>query len=110
MHISFFVIHSDDLDLSVRFYSALGLSFVKEKHGNGLEHYAAELGQTVLEIYPGTPGSNTSPLVIGFHVSNLSEILEALQQSFPDILVKHHSNTRVMIAGPSNHKVQLTTD
>jgi catechol 2,3-dioxygenase-like lactoylglutathione lyase family enzyme len=39
-----------DLELSRRFYEALGMSFVEEKHGSGPHHYACTLAETVLEL------------------------------------------------------------
>lgn len=38
----------------MEFFSRMGLPFVKEKHGEGPEHYAAQVGDDVFEIYPST--------------------------------------------------------
>ena len=55
--LSLLVLRTEDLERSVRFYRTLGLRFAEEQHGNGPVHYACELGETVLELYPAKPGS-----------------------------------------------------
>ena len=46
------VLRAADLAASRRFYEALGLEFVVERHGKGPEHLAASLGEFVFELYP----------------------------------------------------------
>ena len=47
------VLYSKDIEKNKEFYESFGLSFKKEKHGDGPSHYAAILSQdVVLEIYP----------------------------------------------------------
>jgi lactoylglutathione lyase len=46
------VLYVADLEASRRFYSLLGLDLAREQHGRGPVHYSAELGGTVLELYP----------------------------------------------------------
>lgn len=51
------------------FYARLGLTFARERHGDGPEHYAATLADgLVLELYPGTPERTTGALRLGFLV------------------------------------------
>ncbi|GAA5146143.1 hypothetical protein GCM10023321_05150 [Pseudonocardia eucalypti] len=51
------------------FYTRLGLTFVREQHGIGPEHYAATLADgLVLELYPGTPERATGALRLGFEL------------------------------------------
>lgn len=38
------VLRTDDLEKSLDFYAALGLTFEKHKHGTGPSHYACESG------------------------------------------------------------------
>ena len=47
-----FVIKTDDIEVMKEFLESFGLTFVLEKHGDGPEHYAAESGGKVIEIYP----------------------------------------------------------
>jgi catechol 2,3-dioxygenase-like lactoylglutathione lyase family enzyme len=46
------VLRCSDIDRSQRFYSALGLVFEFERHGNGPGHYSTDVGGLVLELYP----------------------------------------------------------
>ena len=46
------VLRCNDIDRSQLFYSALGLRFEFEQHGDRPGHYAAELDGLVLELYP----------------------------------------------------------
>lgn len=46
------VLYTEDMQETLRFFSTFGMSFVKEKHGDGPEHYACQSGNRVLEIYP----------------------------------------------------------
>jgi catechol 2,3-dioxygenase-like lactoylglutathione lyase family enzyme len=51
------------------FYAGLGLTFTKEQHGAGPEHWAAVLaGGTVLELYPAAPDRRTGRVRIGFTI------------------------------------------
>ena len=47
-----YVMRVEEIDKVKDFLSYFGLIFVKEKHGNGPEHYACEKNGKVLEIYP----------------------------------------------------------
>jgi len=62
------VLRCADLELTARFYSALGLDLVAEQHGNGPKHYSARVGETLLEFYPA--GSVSGPLRLGFVVDD----------------------------------------
>src|SRR5215510_3789320 len=74
------VIRAVDIDRAVHFYEQLGLHFDKQQHGNGPEHYSADLGTTVFEIYPYKEGSKTTEGVrLGFIVESLSELMERLK-------------------------------
>lgn len=47
-----YVIRVRDIDKLKGFLGGFGLTFVKEKHGGGPEHYACERDGKVLEVYP----------------------------------------------------------
>src|SRR5678815_5120511 len=76
------VIRSPDIDRSARFYELLGLVFTKHAHGTGPQHYAAELGSAVFEIYPRTDEKDsTSRTRLGFRVANLDQTILTLEQA-----------------------------
>ncbi|MBE2997376.1 glyoxalase/bleomycin resistance/dioxygenase family protein [Nocardiopsis sp. HNM0947] len=65
--LSLVVLYSEHLEECRAFYAALGLPLVPEKHGTGPDHYAAELGETVVELYPAG-GRPTGRARIGLDV------------------------------------------
>ena len=71
------VIRSPDIHRAVEFYKILGMNFVLHAHGNGPEHYAAELPGFVFEIYPeGKDSVPTTGTRIGFRVTELDGVVE----------------------------------
>lgn len=46
------VLKTHDVDAACRFYGSIGLEFTPEQHGSGPLHYAANVGDIILEIYP----------------------------------------------------------
>ncbi|MFL1377012.1 MULTISPECIES: VOC family protein [unclassified Nocardiopsis] len=63
------VLRTPRLEECRAFYQALGLRFVRERHGSGPEHHAATLaGGLVLELYPATDERTTGALRLGFAV------------------------------------------
>lgn len=64
------VIYTHQLDQCRDFYSQVGLPLVREQHGDGPVHYAAELnGGMVIEFYPGKPDRTTGRLRLAFTVT-----------------------------------------
>jgi catechol 2,3-dioxygenase-like lactoylglutathione lyase family enzyme len=79
--LSLVVIRSLDTQRAVAFYEALGLRFDRERHGQGPEHWAAEVGPTVLEIYPLTsPSQATTGMRLGFRVPCVQEAVAELSR------------------------------
>ncbi|HEY1107511.1 MAG TPA: VOC family protein, partial [Opitutaceae bacterium] len=69
------VLRARDADALARFYSALGLSFARHRHGNGPEHFAHEEGSVVFEIYSAAASGPTQSLRLGFAVDDLASTL-----------------------------------
>jgi lactoylglutathione lyase len=46
------VLYAGNPAVTRRFYEVLGLTFREERHGDGPEHVACDMGGFVLEIYP----------------------------------------------------------
>lgn len=68
--LSLLVLYCTDLDGCRRFYTALGLDFSPEQHGQGPGHWAAVLaGGTVLELYPATAARTTGAVRLGLVVT-----------------------------------------
>lgn len=79
------VIYARDLEKSLRFYSACGLTFVRERHGTGPNHYATVTSSgTVLELYPAGDHPPTRTR-LGFGVDDAAGTLRTLAAAgWPD--------------------------
>ncbi|MBL7502661.1 VOC family protein [Frankia sp. CNm7] len=68
--ITLIVLYCSDLSACRDFYRSLGLAFERERHGSGLEHYAATLsGGAVLELYPAGSRGETGRIRLGLTAS-----------------------------------------
>jgi hypothetical protein len=50
------VLYSTEPEKLLEFFTAMGLTFVEEKHGTGPLHHASEINGKVLEIYKTAGG------------------------------------------------------
>jgi hypothetical protein len=101
------VLRTPDPDTLANFYLLLGLTFEKHRHGTGPEHYAAELGPCVLEIYPG---DLSMPARLGFEVENLNTLIaELVARGTPIIIPPKESpwGYRAVIQDPVGTKIEL---
>jgi catechol 2,3-dioxygenase-like lactoylglutathione lyase family enzyme len=63
------VLYTRDIQACRDFYEAIGLSFVREQHESGPEHFSASLADgCVLELYPVRGTDPTHPLRIGLTI------------------------------------------
>lgn len=77
-HLNLLVIYAGDLDESLRFFTACGLTFTAERHGSGPLHYSASLpGGVVFELYPcgGRPPTRAR---LGFSIADAKMTLDDL--------------------------------
>jgi lactoylglutathione lyase len=96
------VLKTRQLERVRTFYEALGVSFVEEKHGNGPVHYAGQVGETVLEVYPlAGEGSADGTIRLGFAVENLDQVLERVQSGETQVV------TSVVVRDPDGRAVEL---
>jgi len=105
------VLRSSDTARAVAFYSKLGLKFTQHRHGNGPEHFAAELPGGVFELYPLAPdGAATFGTRIGFRVPSVDATLAALSD-YPSAVVTPAKDSewgrRAVVTDPDGHRVEL---
>jgi lactoylglutathione lyase len=105
------MLRASDLAKAEAFYSLLGLSFSRHRHGTGPEHLAAELEGCVFEIYPQTPDAPASVGArIGFAVPSVDEVVARLG-GFPDAVVSAAKDSpwgrRAVLRDPDNHRVEV---
>ena len=105
------VLRSPDMPRAAEFYSRLGLHFTRHQHGSGPEHFAAELGSGVFELYPQSPdGPSTLGTRIGFSVPSLDSAIAALSE-YPAAIISPPKDSewgrRAVVADPDGHRVEL---
>lgn len=105
------VLRAISLERASAFYACLGLTFERHRHGNGLEHLAAELPTGVFELYPmSSDGVPTTGARIGFSIPSLDVAIAALSD-FPDAIVSPPKDSpwgrRAVVADPDGHRVEL---
>lgn len=106
------VLRATDITRAAEFYSVFGMVFEKHAHGKGPEHFAAELGSTVFELYPqaGEDGS-TRNVRIGFQVANADALLPQLEKLGARIVSPPKDSPwgrRAVIDDPFGHRVEIT--
>jgi len=114
--LSLVVLRARDLEQTLAFYRALGLSFVREQHGSGPVHYSSQLGPTVLEIYPGkaeTEPDRRAPgaTMIGLAVDGFDDALAAARARGSKILSEPKGNgipRRAVVEDPDGRALELT--
>lgn len=114
--VSLIVLRAADLDASLAFYQALGLTFQEEQHGRGPLHYSTQCGSLVLEIYPGKPGAAPPRLaagatMLGFAVSDLGEALARVSGLGAKIITPLQETEwglRAVAADPDGRAVELS--
>jgi hypothetical protein len=74
------VLKTRQLDQLRAFYQALGIALAEERHGRGPLHYAGQVGEATLEVYPlGDDAAATDATTrLGFTVDSLDDALRSL--------------------------------
>jgi predicted enzyme related to lactoylglutathione lyase len=97
------------------FYRALGFRFEMTSSAEGLDYYACYLGETVIEIHPGSAGTASQPcqgssVMLGLKVDNIDEVLAKAQKLSKITLPAAHESRwgrRVVLTDPDGRKIQL---
>lgn len=105
------VIYSTKPEMIRAFYERLGMTFERERHGRGPEHFAAQLGELVFEIYPAPadePPANSVRL--GFGVVALDRLLETLLDAGGKLISEPLDSPwgrRAVVADPEGRRLEL---
>ena len=106
--LSLLVIRAADMERTVAFYRALGLSFERERHGSGPVHYAAKCDGTVFEVYPARQGEPaTASVRLGFSVWDVPKATAALLGT-GGVLQGKAGTMRSVVIDPEGNRVELT--
>ena len=104
------VLRSPDIERASTFYSAMGLSLTKHRHGNGPEHYACCIGGFVFEIYPLGKHPSTIGTRIGFSVNDVDSTISALVNVGAELVVPASDGEwgrRAVVKDLDGHTVEL---
>jgi catechol 2,3-dioxygenase-like lactoylglutathione lyase family enzyme len=106
--LSLIVLRCADLAQSRRFYEALGIVFTLEQHGSGPPHYSAQLGATVLELYPAIEPA--TPIRIGIEVVDVPGAVAAVSVSADSVIrfEPDRSPDSALVRDPDGNKIELT--
>ena len=108
--LSLVVIRSTDLDRAARFYAALGVRLLRERHGAGPEHLAAETGGVVFEVYPPGEAGGTAGVRLGFRVPSVAAALDAVRLAGGAVLAPAGNSPwgmRAVVTDPDGHRIEL---
>ncbi len=105
------VLKTHQLDCLKEFYSALGIVFCEERHGDGPLHLAARVGGVVIELYPlsadaGLPDATTR---LGFSVPDLDAVLARLGAAVVSGPSSTEWGRRAVARDPDGRKVELVS-
>jgi lactoylglutathione lyase len=106
------VLKTGQADRLRAFYLALGVELVEERHGSGPLHYAGQIGDVVLEIYPLTDegGAADATTRLGFAVERLAEVVQALREAGTVIASEPRQTAwglRAVVRDPDGRAVEL---
>ena len=112
MKLKLIVLRSSDMAKLAEFYSALGLTFEKHRHGTGPEHFGSEDADVVFEIYAKRNQSDTTTNVrLGFEVMDLDSVLRQLE-GFEFRVISEPKESpwgrRMVIDDIEGHRIELT--
>lgn len=107
--LSLLVLRARNVELTRDFYEALGLQFQLEQHGSGPSHYASQMGDLVLEIYPLLPDQTevNDSVMLGFQVESL-DLIPGISGDKDRIKTTPDGERFCMVQDPDGHKVRLT--
>ncbi len=104
------VLRSQNMERLAEFYESLGFKFCKHRHGKGVEHYAAEEGGSVFEIYPLLDAFPTVGVRIGFRVENVPQVYATLLSKGAEIIKSPAPSPwgeRAVVKDPDGHIVEI---
>lgn len=103
------VLKTHQLGRVEEFYSALGLSFVEEKHGDGPHHLSARAGGLVMELYPlpADAGPADATTRLGFAVPDLDAVLAGLGAAVVSGPRSTEWGRRAVVRDPDGRRVEV---
>ncbi len=79
--LAFLVLRARDIERARDFYALVGLTFERERHGKGSEHYVSDSGEGVFELYPAGEREPDARTRLGFEVDSVDATTQALAEA-----------------------------
>ena len=109
---SLLVIKTHQLEPLRRFYETIGIAFTEEQHGKGPVHFAGQVGEMVLEIYPlSTNAEADTTTRLGFQVPALDAVLDGLTTQGAKVVTAAKETPwgyRAVVLDPDGRSVELS--
>lgn len=106
------VLRSLELDRLCGFYQMLGLAWVRERHGNGPEHFTTTVEDFVLELYPARSAEQVDATTgLGFRLDDVVAVVEHLRLAGIGIVREPKSmpwGLQAIVQDPDGRNVILT--
>lgn len=104
LSINLIVLSCSDIEKSKLFYTKLGLNFIREQHANGPLHYACDIGNITLELYPcSTRFPIEKSVRLGINIEKL-DVLKAQHEIKP----KQINTTLFSVEDPDGRTIFIT--
>jgi predicted enzyme related to lactoylglutathione lyase len=112
MEIRLLVIRTSTIAKLADFYAFLGLTFEYHKHGNSPYHYAAPVGNTILEIYPLAKNQTEADkeLRLGFALDDFENIITTLKDKGVEFVsepIQTDYGFMAIIKDPDGRRIEL---
>jgi lactoylglutathione lyase len=107
--LEYIVLRCRDLERARAFYEAVGLHPVREKHGQGAEHYACAIGGAVVERYPLSQ-KPTSGVRLGLRVPSVAAAVESVRRLGGQVvrLTNDGPSPSAMVLDFDGHEISLS--
>jgi len=108
MQLNLLVLRCENIEKTRVFYEKLNLSFQKEKHGKGVEHYSTYIGKMVLELYPLKEEVPIENIRLGFSLD--FDIVSHLYSKQIDMVSRYEFDGRqvIIVQDPDGRKIELS--
>ena len=106
------VLKTPQVDRLLAFYQALGVELAEEQHGSGPLHFAGQIGDAILEVYPlpDEDGVADATTRLGFAVDRLIEVVQSLREAGTVIVSEPRETAwglRAVVRDPDGRAVEL---
>ena len=107
MNLKYLVIKCNDFKKSKAFYEAIWFHLVKERHGNGAEHYSFALNDFIIELYPSNKRVE-GILIFGLEIKiPIEEFIQRLKFISYDQELSKNKDGIFSINDPDGNKIHI---